>query len=123
MFITVLLWLLIILIFLSIILYFPYNKVTLLYNNVLTPINPQSPGNYNLGINSELQGTNGYLQITLFLTSPDRMTFITGTEKVVLKKGYNTFTVKTPCNTFQLTQNGVLTSGNVSLKEVVLYYK
>lgn len=123
MFIIVLLWLLIILIFLSIILYVPYNRVTLLHNSTLIPLVPQS-GNYNLGIDTVLRDTKGYLQITLFLTTPDRMTFITpGSEKIVLKKGYNTFTVKTPCNNFQLYKDGLQTAGTVSIKEVVLYYK
>lgn len=123
MFIIVLLWLLIILIFLSIILYVPYNKVTLLQYNSNLALLQSTSGNYNLGINSELLDTPGYLQITLFLTSPKRMTFITGTEKIILKKGYNTFIVKAPCHTFQLTQNGIPTAGDITLKEVILYYK
>jgi len=124
MFIIALLWLLIILIFLSIILYVPYNKVTLNYNQTLTPLTATTPGKYSLNIDSELKNTTGYLQITLFISS-DRMTFNTNSDRIVLKQGYNTFIVKTPCDIFNLTRKNspISITENVLLKEVILFYR
>ena len=122
MFVIVLIWLLLILIFISIILYVPYNKVTLKYSDSLVPLTPTTvPGDYILDIDDILKNTNGYLQITLFTT--ETMTFTSSDSKVILKKGYNTFVVPTPCDTFRLTKKGKPIVSSVLWKEIGLYYK